>query len=200
MKNIGIIILAAGASRRMGRPKQLLPINGQPLLLHAVDEALSTLVQEVIVVIGSNADTHIELLETYPVHIVINDQWKDGIGSSIKTGLKAFTSKVPNPDAVLFMVGDQPAITFEYLTKMIQAFDPSSPSTIASGYSDTVGVPALFPRNQFDTILSIDDAHGAKVLLQNHSDLHVLHCPEGLMDIDTPEDYEKFKGQLQLGS
>ena len=199
MKNVGIVILAAGASTRMGRPKQLLPLNGQPLLLHSVDEALSTSVSDVVVVLGSDPDTYRDLLETYPVKLVVNDAWRGGIGSSVKAGLMAIRERVRNLDAALFLVGDQPAIRFEYLCRMINMYHNSSVNLIASGYGETYGVPALFGSEFFDEILQLDDADGAKRVLRNHEHLvTILECPEGAIDIDTPQDYANFKRQLQL--
>ncbi len=198
MKNVGIVILAAGASTRMGRPKQLLPLNGQPLLLHTVDEALSTSVSNVVVVLGSDPDTYQDLLETYPVRVVVNDAWQNGIGSSIKSGLTAIQKRMKDVDAVLFLVGDQPAISFEYLCRMINMYHNSSMNLIASGYAGTYGVPALFGREFFDDIMNIQDSDGAKaVLRKNESVLNIIDCPEGAVDIDTPQDYAAFRRQFQ---
>lgn len=197
-KNVGIVILAAGASTRMGRPKQLLPLNGQPLLLHTVDEALSTSITHVVVVLGTDPDTYRDLLETYPVGLVINESWKNGLGSSIKAGLKAIRQRAKTLDAVLFLVGDQPAIGFEYLSRMIDTYRNTSANLIASGYSDTYGVPALFGAEFFDAIMALNDEDGAKRVLKKHEDvLTVLDCPEGAVDIDTPQDYANFRSQLQ---
>jgi molybdenum cofactor cytidylyltransferase len=198
MKNVGIVILAAGASTRMGRPKQLLPLNGQPLLLHTIDEALSTSVSDVVVVLGSDPDTYKDLLETYPVDLIVNDTWRNGIGSSIKTGLISIKEKAKGLDAILILVGDQPAISFEYLCRMINTFQNSSTNLIASGYSDTYGVPALFGREFFQEIMNIEDGEGAKAILRKHEhQLTVLECPEGAVDIDTPQDYAAFRRQFQ---
>ena len=197
-KNVGIVILAAGASTRMGRPKQLLPLNGQPLLLHTVDEALSTSITHVVVVLGTDPDTYRDLLETYPVGLVINESWKNGLGSSIKAGLKAIRQRAKALDAVLFLVGDQPAIGFEYLSRMIDTYRNTSANLIASGYSDTYGVPAIFGAEFFDDIMALNDEDGAKRVLKKHEDvLTVLDCPEGAVDIDTPQDYANFRSQLQ---
>lgn len=199
MKNVGIIILAAGGSARMGRAKQLLPLNGQPLLLHTVDEALSTSVTNVLVVLGSTPGTYKDLLETYPVQLVVNESWQKGIGSSIKSGLVALQESTTDLDAVLFLVGDQPAISFEYLCRIINTYYQSTANLIASGYSGTYGVPALFGKDFFQDILELNDSDGAKAILKkNEHLLTVLDCPEGAVDIDTPEDYAHFKRHFQL--
>lgn len=194
MKNIGINILAAGESRRMGRPKQLLPIKGQPLLLHVVEEALSSPVSHVMVVLGSNHQSHSELLETYPVHLVNNPDWKNGIGSSIRRGVEEMITRVKGLDAILIMVGDQPAIRFEYLSHMINIYQQTSSLAIASGYAGTYGVPALFDKSLFDELLNLGDDQGAKAILSSRrNEILVLDCPEGELDLDTPEDVVRFQ-------
>lgn len=178
----------------MGRAKQTLSINGHPLLLHVVDHALSSSANEVVVVLGSSADTHLALLETYPVHTVVNDRWEDGIGSSIKSGLKTLLRAAPYTDAVLFMVSDQPLITHEYIGRIVDAYAKTKAPIVASSYNGTVGVPALFARSEFDNILSIEDNQGAKLLItQNMSRVLITECPDAALDLDTPEDYENFK-------
>ncbi len=194
MKNIGIIILAAGSSRRMGRPKQLLPINGQPLLLRVVEEALSSPVSHVMVVLGSNHQSHCELLETYPVHIAQNHDWENGIGTSIRRGVEELTGRVKDLDAVLIMVGDQPAIRFEYLNHIINTYQRSSFLAIASGYAGTYGVPALFDKSLFAELMNLRDEEGAKAILSSRrSEILILDCPEGELDLDTPEDVVRFQ-------
>ena len=194
MKNIGIVILAAGESRRMGRPKQLLPINGQPLLLRVVEEALSSPVSHVMVVLGSNHESHRELLETYPVHLINNPDWKKGIGTSIRRGVEEMMTRVKGLDAILVMVGDQPAIRFEYLSHMINTYQQTSSLAIASGYANTYGVPVLFDKSLFDELLNLNDDQGAKTIISSRrNEILVLDCPEGELDLDTPDDVVRFQ-------
>ena len=112
---IGIIVLAAGSSSRMGRSKQLLEIDGQPLLCRCVDHALAASPSQVVVVLGANEKPHRELLEKLPVQIVSNFYWKTGMGSSIKTGLNYLIQSNGELDGVILMVCDQPALTSEHL-------------------------------------------------------------------------------------
>lgn len=199
MVNIGIVILAAGSSSRMGKSKQLLSVNGQPLLLHVVDHALSTSAQQVLVVLGSEPHLHADLLESYPVDIVINYTWDRGIGNSIKTGVRSLLNRQQQLDGILLMVSDQPVITYEYLLSLIQTFKESKKSIVASAYSNTLGVPALFSKQHFNQLLDIEDSQGAKsILLKNRDQVQELDCPQGAIDLDTPEDYHKFKLEFHI--
>ena len=115
--NIGIIVLAAGSSSRMGSSKQLLEIDGQPLLCKCVNQALAANPSQVVVVLGANEKPHRELLEKLPVQIVSNFYWKTGMGSSIKTGLNYLIQSDGELDGVILMVCDQPALTAEHLSE-----------------------------------------------------------------------------------
>jgi molybdenum cofactor cytidylyltransferase len=190
---IGIVILAAGSSSRMGQPKQQLEVNGQPLLVHVVEQALSTAATDIIVVLGSSAVEHATLLEKYDVGITINTHWERGIGSSIKCALRQLMQIRPESDGILFMAGDQPFISHGYLTNMIQQYEASAKAIVASHYAGTLGIPVLFSCSEFDQILTLSDHHGAKSLLHDPSKILVLECPEGEIDIDTPDDYREFK-------
>jgi molybdenum cofactor cytidylyltransferase len=199
MVNIGIIILAAGGSSRMGKPKQLLSVNGQPLLLHVVDHALSTSAQQVMVVLGSQPDLHADLLESYPVDIVINYTWEKGIGNSIKTGVRSLLNRHKQLDGILLMVSDQPVITYEYLLTLMNTFKDSDKSIIASSYSNTLGVPAIFAKDHFDQLMELEDSQGAKTLMIKHNEkVLTIDCPQGAIDLDTPEDYHRFKQEFHL--
>jgi molybdenum cofactor cytidylyltransferase len=190
---IGIIVLAAGSSSRMGRSKQLLEIDGQPLLCRCVDRALAASPSRVVVVLGANEKPHRELLEKLPVHIVSNFYWKTGMGSSIKTGLNYLIQSNGELDGVILMVCDQPALTSEHLVKLIQKFHEKKKAIIASSYSKSSGVPVLFSRSFFSNLLLLSDDQGAKKIVQQFPDqVDTVAFPKGSIDLDTEEDYQKF--------
>jgi len=190
---IGIIVLAAGSSSRMGRSKQLLEIDGQPLLCRCVDQALAANPSQVVVVLGANEKPHRELLEKLPVRIVSHFYWKTGMGSSIKTGLNYLIQSNGGIDAVILMVCDQPALTSEHLLKLIQKFHEKKKAIIASGYSKSNGVPVLFSRSFFSNLLLLNDDQGAKKIVQQFPDqVETVAFPKGSIDLDTEEDYQKF--------
>jgi molybdenum cofactor cytidylyltransferase len=196
MDNIGIIILAAGSSSRMGRSKQLLIIDGEPLLCRAVNHALAVNPSSVVIVLGANEKPHRELLEKLPVHIVSNFYWKTGMGGSIKTGLNYLIHSGAELDAVILMVCDQPALTSAHLNNLIQKFLEKKKAIIASGYSDSSGVPVLFSRSFFSNLLLLNDEQGAKKIVQQFPDqVETVSFPEGSIDLDTEEDYQNFLNQ-----
>jgi len=191
-----ILILAAGSSSRMGRSKQLLEIKGQPLLLQTVRVALECDTGEVIVVLGSGEQIHLDIIKTLPVRTVINHYWKSGIGSSIKTGLHHIVREVPEAKGVVILVCDQPELTASHILTLVETFSQTGKSIVASAYDNTAGVPALFSRSFFSNLLIIGDDHGAKKLIEQFPDQVVtVEFAGGAIDLDTLEDYNKYLEQ-----
>lgn len=178
---ISAIILAAGASTRFGRPKQLAEFRGEKLIHRAAGTALCRGLRPVVV-LGANAD----LIEPYIpalVRIVHNPDWERGIGSSIRAGVAAVESDV---DAVVLMLCDQPLIEGRILSQFEARAEAG---LVAAEYNGTIGVPALFGREFFDELKSLDGAEGAKKILLKNADRVVrIPCPEAAVDIDTAED------------
>jgi len=191
--NVSIILLAAGSSSRMGRSKQLLEINGKPLLLHSAKAAIGSGASNVIVILGANEQPHREIIRELPVNIIVNHYWKSGMGSSIKVGLNYLIRKSSETEAVIIMVCDQPALTEHHLQKLIVEFKETKSPIIASSYSGTSGVPALFARSFFSNVLMLRDEEGAKKLIQQFPEqIRTVNFPEGVFDLDTSEDYENY--------
>lgn len=189
----GIIILAAGASTRMGQSKQLLKIEGHPLLTRITNTAINSKAKPVVVVLGAQSEAHAEVINIPGVDITINTLWEKGPGSSIKAGLTRLLQTTPNINSALFTVCDQPHVTTDYLNAIIHAFQLYKYSIIASCYQDTPGVPALFSKTHFHDLLTIDDGAGAKkLIIENLHNTHLIDFPEGSIDLDTPQDYHKF--------
>lgn len=187
-----IVILAAGASTRLGRPKQLLPWQGKTLLQHAVQTAL-TIATQPVVVTGCNADQLAAGLNHTQVHIVFNPDWEQGIASSIRYGLQALLDRTPAPDQVIFMVCDQPFVSAELLLDLINERQKSQRSIVASSYAGTLGIPALFDKSMFPQLLDLQGDMGAKKLIQGHPDeVAFVEFPQGNIDIDTELEYEKL--------
>jgi molybdenum cofactor cytidylyltransferase len=191
-----IVILAAGASTRLGRPKQLLPWQGKTLLQHAVQTAL-TITTQPVVVTGCNADQLVAGLNQTQVHIVFNPDWEQGIASSIRCGLQALLDRTPPPDQVIFMVCDQPFVSPGLLLDLVNERQKSQKSIIASAYAGTLGIPALFDQSMFPQLLDLQGDTGAKKLIQQHPD-EVASVPfkEGEFDIDTVVEYEQLVNKL----
>lgn len=189
---IGVLILAAGSSSRMGMSKQMLPINGTSLLARTIKTTIEANLKNIAVVLGSNADEHRIAANEFPVTTVLNHGWKNGMGTSIRVGIHHFRP-IDSIKGVIILVCDQPTLQPEILIKLIENQKQTGKSIIACRYANTVGVPALFSRTMFDELTSLEDNHGAKQLILEHpNDVSTIDFPSGEIDLDTPEDYDNF--------
>lgn len=190
MKKTGIILLAAGESSRLGRPKQLLPYNGKTLIQHVVDIASVSKAQAFIVVTGAHRDL---VSQTNSIH---NDAWKEGIASSIRAGLNAILKNESGLDAVIFIVCDQPYISATLLNELMDAHASTGKDIVASAYADTVGIPALFGKSFFNALLQLKGDEGAKrIIMQNPDSVAVVDFPKGNIDIDTESEWSVVSGE-----
>ncbi|HEY3430025.1 MAG TPA: nucleotidyltransferase family protein [Cyclobacteriaceae bacterium] len=193
-REVGVIILAAGSSSRLGQSKQLLEISGKSLLQRAIDTAFAVCGSDTVVVLGSEADKHQKTL-TGKVHIVLNENWTTGMGSSLKVGIRYLLHHLPNIDSVIIMVCDQPLVTAEHLHTLIEKHARSGAPVVASGYASTYGVPVLFHKSIFESISQIKDGHGAKKVIEaNLQVAEIVDFQEGSLDIDTPDDISRLQG------
>jgi molybdenum cofactor cytidylyltransferase len=190
---ISIILLAAGSSSRMGQSKQLMEINGTPLLLHAARAAVDSGAKSVNVILGANELAHREIISNLHVNVISNHYWKSGMGSSIKAGLNYVVRKYSDTEAVIIMVCDQPAISTKHLQNLIRKFVDTRSHIVASAYAGTAGVPALFSRSFFSNILMLKDEQGAKKVIEQFPErVQTVEFPQGSIDLDTGEDYQKY--------
>jgi molybdenum cofactor cytidylyltransferase len=187
---VGIIILAAGASTRMGSPKQLLQFAGKSLIRHSVQIALASKCFPVVVVLGANKELIKLELEDLPVFVAENPEWEQGMASSIRCGLEMLTSVFPGAKATIVMLCDQPFVNTLFINNLVDTFEKEPDHIVASYYGNDFGVPAAFPKKFFNELLSLQGNAGAKKLIQQHkAEVVPVVFPEGLVDIDTPEDY-----------
>jgi molybdenum cofactor cytidylyltransferase len=183
---VATILLAAGSSSRLGQPKQLLPFGGSTLLRHAAETALAATLGPVIVVLGAREKECRERLFGLPLTIVANPKWKEGMGSSISTGMQAVGET--SHRAAIIMLCDQPAITPGVLRSLEEHQRTAGKSIVASQAGDILGPPALFTADYFPQLRLLRGRNGAKSLFQNQPDLSCLACPEAALDIDTEDD------------
>lgn len=194
---LGIVLLAAGASTRLGQPKQLLDVHGEPLLRRMVRQALP-LACPVVVVLGAYQSQVAAALEGLPVEVIHNPQWAKGMGTSIRLGLRTLLAQHPDLQGCLFCVGDQIFLDTSLLQQYLDTFRANcSPehTLLAARYATgAIGVPALFGKSWMPALLQLDDAAGANRILKQHPHA-VTHLafPQGDFDIDYPEDWEKWK-------
>lgn len=191
-EEIGILILAAGSSSRMGISKQMLPVDGISLLGKTITTALQTGYKNVVVVLGSNADEHRIAANEFPVTTILNHEWRKGLGTSVKAGVRYFKNQ-PLVKGVVILVCDQPKLTSGVILDLIAKQKQTNQSIVASRYGGTLGVPALFMSDYFDAVLTLQDDHGAKrIILQHQDHASVIDFPSGEIDLDTREDYDNF--------
>ncbi len=185
---VGVIVLAAGESRRLPGPKQLLRYRGVTLLRRAAQTAIATGCGPVVVVLGARARQLRFELSDLDVRIVENRQWKDGMSTSLRVGLEALDAIGP-ADAALITTCDQPFITPQMLKRLADSFAASGSPAVACEYAGTLGVPALFERALFEELRRLTGDHGAKQVIEAHrSVVERVPCEEAAADIDTPED------------
>ncbi len=199
---IAAVILAAGDSSRFGQPKQLLPHRGKTLVRNVADAAYEAGCSPVVVVTGSNSEKiRHELAHTNAIEVQ-NAHWQRGIGGSIRCGVQALIDRAADLEAILLLVCDQPAVNAGVIKRMIATHMATKKEIVVSSYADTVGVPALFDRFLFRDLLSLGDETGAKsIILRNRERVAQLAFPEGAIDIDTWNDWEKFnKGNHSVQS
>ena len=191
---VGLIILAAGASTRMGTPKQLLAYRGCSFIRHMAEVAIASVCQPIVVVLGANAEQIKPEISQLPVQIVENQQWAEGMSASIRVGLEALLAVNQNLEAVAIALCDQPFVSPQTLDRIVEAFHSTGKPIIASEYAGTLGVPVLFSRSLFSELMALKSNEGAKQLIKKHiHEVFSVPFPEGSIDIDTPTDYEQLQ-------
>ena len=189
MPSVGLILLAAGGSRRLGTPKQLVRDGrGRSLIRRAADAALGSACRPIVAVLGAAGAEVQQELAGLPVRVVINDAWETGMASSLKAGLSALEAEGPS-EAVVVMLCDQPMVTAPLLDSLIAAWEVSGHDLVACEYDSVLGVPALFGRPLFGALASLEGDQGARRIINTHPGHQSrIAFPGGGVDVDTPED------------
>ncbi|HEX4640930.1 MAG TPA: nucleotidyltransferase family protein [Chthoniobacterales bacterium] len=190
MRNIGAVILAAGGSSRLGQPKQLTMFRGETLIRRAVRAAAKAGCDPIVVVVGKDGDAIRRELSATGAAIVENAEWQRGIGSSIRRGIDEIAAAT---DAVILLTCDQPLVDAGVIAQLIAEHGETGKPIVASRYSNTLGVPALFERSRFKALLTLPDASGAKQLIEEQpDDVASMPFEEGAFDVDTREDLKRL--------
>jgi molybdenum cofactor cytidylyltransferase len=188
-----IIILAAGSSSRLGRPKQLLAYKNTTLLQNTIKEASSVENTFVIVVTGSNHDLIKTDLDSSKIKVTYNSNWESGMSSSINKGLSELLLLYPDCESCIFAVCDQPYVISKIFEDLIAEYQKTNKGIIASSYAGTLGTPVLFNKKYFGNLLQLEGQEGAKKIINRFLDDAVsIPFEKGNIDIDTPEDYDKL--------
>lgn len=198
MSSIGAVILAAGASRRLGEAKQFLRHRGETLLRLSVRAAIEAGLTPCVVVSGAVHELVATELAGCNICLIRNAHWKRGIGSSLRTACERLLEIAPHLESTIVLVCDQPYVSAEVLRSLIEKRSQLKLPMAACAYGGTYGVPALFAQPLFAQLLALPDEAGAKHLLMKQPELvAVIDFPMGIIDIDTPEDRDT---QLQSTS
>ncbi|WP_299181072.1 nucleotidyltransferase family protein [uncultured Aquimarina sp.] len=190
IKNVVHIILAAGPSSRMGTPKQLLPWQGDSLIVNEIKKSLDLKLVETYVVLGANFELIEKEINCYSIHILKNKQWKLGMGSSINHGIRHLMNNQVDFDAVLFSLVDQPLIKVQHLSNLISKFDSNPNRIVATKMKSRIGVPAIFPKTFCPALSKLEEDFGARYIIEKHKDdLITIDGGDKTIDIDTLEQY-----------
>ena len=176
------MVLAAGASTRLGEPKQLVRLGGESLLERAVRVAREAGCSPVIVVLGARAELIRAECDLVDVVVVVNDNWAEGMGSSIRVGVEALSGDV---DGCVVMTCDMPAVNVAHL-RSVMALD----EVTASFYAERRGVPAYFPQRAFPLLIELRGDAGARDLLRSVQSVELIG---GELDVDTVEDLARVR-------
>ncbi len=191
---IGVLILAAGASVRMGRPKQLLEWAGEPMVRRMARIGMQVGCGPVWVVAGAHAEEVLTAIEDLPVESFFFPGWAEGMGASLRAGLAAMLQSRLSLEAALVLLVDQPLVDTAYLNQLVMHFRRSGMAITASAYAGTLGPPAIFSKDLFPELLLLEGEKGAKSLLHRHPGAcFSVPFPSGAYDLDTPGDWEKRK-------
>jgi len=196
MNNIWAIILAAGESKRMGTPKMILPFGGKSIIENVIENVISSNIDNIIIVLGSNKEKVLKLTEKYPVMHCFNGNYKEGMLSSVKCG---FENLPRDFRAALVLLGDQPMIRSSVIDLVIKTYNNFGKGLVLPVYNNKKGHPLLIDKKYRNEIMKLDGGEGLKELLKNHpDDLYEAGTedPSILRDIDTTEDYNKELHQI----
>ena len=189
---VALLLLTAGASTRMGRPKQLLPYHGHTLLRHAAETALASGCGPIVLVTGALHEPLVAEVSGLPIQSVHNAEWQTGMASSIRAGLAALAEM--RPAAVLIMLTDQPLVTPKLLRELIVRQQQTQAPIVAAVYGDTLGVPAIFARTMLPELLQLQGQQGAgRLIAALGPAVGRVPFPAGLLDVDTPADYANLQ-------
>ncbi|GAB4188590.1 MAG: nucleotidyltransferase family protein [Wenzhouxiangellaceae bacterium] len=188
-------VLAAGASRRLGQSKQLVKYRGETLLNRALRIAARLSGQPPLVILGCEAEK-LDSTLTQPALVVHNDDWEQGQGSSIHAAIKATPAQA---DALLLMTVDQWAIPELQWLSMLGMWRQEPQAPVAAAYAETLGIPAIFPRQRFADLAALRPQDGAKPLLLDWRDTIMVSMPAAAMDLDTPADLAVLEQQAASG-
>jgi len=193
LESVAVILLAAGSSSRMGKPKQLLPVAGKGLLRHVVDSAVSSDCRPFIVVLGSDAALIQGSLEGADIEVIVNAGWIEGIGSSLRCGIKVLCELAPYSKGVIVALADNPNFSREIIAKLIGEQERGGRSIVASECGGVLAPPVYFGSRHYSELASSSGDDGAKALLKRHYNEVAVIRLDHMLDLDTEEDFAEYQ-------
>ena len=191
--NCAVVIIAAGESKRFGSPKQLLLLDKDTMLNRLIKMVQKAVDFPIYLVLGANAKKIKAQLPNVSLNIVENTEWQEGMGSSIRIGVQAVIDSANKHDGVLILVCDQPYLSESSIKDLIALQAINNTAIAASFYANIAGTPALFHQSVFSDLLALKGDQGAKRIIQERDqELAKLQFEKGVLDIDTPEDYQQL--------
>jgi molybdenum cofactor cytidylyltransferase len=188
------IVLAAGASTRLGQPKQLLQVNGESLLHRTIRLAEEAGCAPIFVVLGFEAERMHPETADLNVRVVLNPEWQSGMGSSLRSGMEALMRESQLPQKVVLLLSDQPMLSNKILLSLVKKSAETNSLIVASSYTGRLGVPAAFRKELYPDLQKVEGDKGAREVIQLYRDQTAsIDFPEGAVDIDTVQDLELLK-------
>jgi CTP:molybdopterin cytidylyltransferase MocA len=196
LRQTAIVILAAGGSRRLGRPKQLLSVLGEPLLRRVVRMAVDVDPDHLIVVLGSSAYDCVPVIKDCGVDIVVNPFWESGLAGSIRLGVER--AEEQGASSVLFLLADQPWLNSEVIGRFLERVNGQTDAIISARYDGILGAPMMFGSDWFPQLKNLEGDQGARNLVAKEGGrVEVIDWSEGALDLDTPEDLNTLMTGLE---
>ncbi len=190
---MGVVILAAGSSSRLGEPKQLIKFKNKPLLQNIIDHSQVLPFGSKVLILGAYQEEIKKNINAGEFRVIINEEWKEGIASSIRKGVTKSLEYTPNLENILFLLSDQPFVTGELIQELVDTHKKNDKVITGCSYNDTIGVPAIFNKDMFQELCTLKGDRGARVLIKKYSDnVAVVSFDRGSVDVDEPNDYRKL--------
>ena len=194
--NVGVVVLAAGSSSRLGQPKQLIKYKGKPLLQNILDHSQVLSFASKVLILGAHAEEIKKKINTGEFKVFINEQWEEGIASSIRKGVRSSMEINPDLENILFLLSDQPFVTSALMQELLDTHKKEGKTITGCRYEKTMGVPAIFNRQMFQELCHLNGDRGAKVLIKKYpGKVATVSFDLGSVDVDEPDDYTKLLKQ-----
>ncbi len=188
---IAALVLAAGKSTRFGSTKMIAPVNGRPMVQHALLAAQKACKGSVYLAVGHDGSAIVTAAAGIGDQVVVNENFAQGIGTSIAAGVRACRDQ---SDAILVLLGDQALITGNHLLYLIDVWSGADTEIVASAYDDVRGPPILFPSECFDDLAKLDGDDGAKIIMENTKyEVRTVACEAAKFDVDQQSDLQQIE-------